>query len=54
MEYIEDHSVFIVNNRSTRSSLIRVTLIFISGRGSATSFVKQGKSESCYNLVENK
>ena len=29
------------------------TLIFISGRGSAISSAKQGKSGSFYNLVEN-
>ena len=29
------------------------TLIFISGRGSATSSAKQGKSGSIYNLVKN-
>ena len=31
-----------------------VTLIFISGRGSAISSAKQGKSGSIYNLVKNK
>ena len=30
-----------------------VTLIFISGRGSAISSAKQGKSGSFYNLVKN-
>ena len=30
------------------------TLIFISGRGSAISSAKQGKSGSIYNLVKNK
>ena len=30
-----------------------VTLIFISGRGSAISSAKQGKSGSIYNLVKN-
>ena len=30
------------------------TLIFISGRGSAISSAKQGKSDSIYNLVKNK
>ena len=30
------------------------TLIFISGRGSAISSAKQGKSGSFYNLVMNK
>ena len=30
-----------------------VTLMFISRRGSAISFAKQGKSGSIYNLVEN-
>ena len=30
-----------------------VTLIFISGRGSAMSSAKQGKSGSVYNLVKN-
>ena len=29
------------------------TLIFISGRGSAISFAKQGKSGSIYYLVKN-
>ena len=29
------------------------TLIFISGRGSAISSAKQGKSGSIYNLVKN-
>ena len=29
------------------------TLIFISGRGSAISSPKQGKSGSIYNLVKN-
>ena len=29
------------------------TLIFISGRGSASSSAKQGKSGSIYNLVKN-
>ena len=29
------------------------TLIFISGRGSAISSAKQGKSGSIYNLVNN-
>ena len=29
------------------------TLIFISGRGSAISSAKQGKSGSSYNLVKN-
>ena len=29
------------------------TLIFISGRGSAFSSAKQGKSGSIYNLVKN-
>ena len=31
-----------------------VTLIFISGRGSAISSTKQGKSGFIYNLVKNK
>ena len=31
-----------------------VTLIFISGRGSAISSTKQGKSGSIYNLAKNK
>ena len=30
-----------------------VTLIFISGRGSANSSAKEGKSGSIYNLVKN-
>ena len=30
------------------------TLIFISGRGSAISTAKQGKSGSIYNLVKSK
>ena len=30
-----------------------ITLIFISGRGSAISSAKQGKSGSIYNLVKN-
>ena len=30
-----------------------VILIFLSGRGSAISSVKQGKSGSIYNLVKN-
>ena len=30
------------------------TLIFISGRGSAISSTKQGKSGSIYNLAKNK
>ena len=30
------------------------TLIFTSGRGSAISSAKQGKSGSVYNLVKNK
>ena len=30
------------------------TLIFISGRGSAISSAKHGKSGSIYNLVKNK
>ena len=30
------------------------TLIFISGRGSAISSAKQGKSGYIYNLVKNK
>ena len=30
------------------------TLIFISGRGSAISTAKQGKSGSIYDLVKNK
>ena len=30
------------------------TLIFISGRGSAISSAKQGKSDSFYNFVKNK
>ena len=30
------------------------TLIFISGRGSAISSAKKGKSGSIYNLVKNK
>ena len=30
-----------------------VTLIFISGHGSAISFAKQRKSDSNYNLVKN-
>ena len=30
-----------------------VTLIFISRRGSAISFAKQGKSGSIYNLLKN-
>ena len=30
-----------------------VTLIFISGSGSAISSAKQGKSGSIYNLVKN-
>ena len=30
------------------------TLILISGRGSAISFAKEGKSGSLYNLVKNK
>ena len=30
-----------------------VTLIFISGHGSAISSAKQGKSGSIYNLVKN-
>ena len=30
------------------------TVIFISGRGSAISSAKQGKSGSVYNLVKNK
>ena len=30
------------------------TLIFISGRGSAVSSAKQGKSGSIYNFVKNK
>ena len=29
------------------------TLIFISGRGSAISSAKQGKSDSIYSLVKN-
>ena len=29
------------------------TLIFISGRGSAISSAKQGKSDSIYNLMKN-
>ena len=29
------------------------TLIFISGRGSAISSAKQGKSGSIYNLIKN-
>ena len=29
------------------------TLLFISGRGSAISSAKQGKSGSIYNLVKN-
>ena len=31
-----------------------LALIFISGRGSAISSAKQGKSGSIYNLVKNK
>ena len=31
-----------------------LTLMFISGRGSAISSAKQGKSGSIYNLVKNK
>ena len=31
-----------------------VTLIFISGRGSAISSGKEGKSSSIYSLVKNK
>ena len=55
-----------INNQkiSTQCGLIRVlldfslsvkaaTLIFISGRGSAISSAKQGKSGSIYNLVKN-
>ena len=34
-------------------SVKAVTLIFISGRGSAISSAKQGKSGSIYNLVKN-
>ena len=30
------------------------TLVFISGRGSANSSAKQGKSSSIYNVVKNK
>ena len=30
------------------------TLIFISWRGSAIAYAKQGKSGSIYNLVKNK
>ena len=30
-----------------------LTLIFLSGRGSAISSAKQGKSGSIYNLVKN-
>ena len=33
-------------------SVKAVTLIFISGRGSAISSAKQGKSGSIYNLVK--
>ena len=34
-------------------SVKAVTLIFISGRGSAISSAKQGKLGSIYNLVKN-
>ena len=34
-------------------SVKAATLIFISGRGSAISSAKQGKSGSIYNLVKN-
>ena len=33
-------------------SVKAVTLLFISGRGSATASAKQGKSGSIYNLVK--
>ena len=34
-------------------TLKAATLIFISGRGSANSSARQGKSGSIYNLVKN-
>ena len=34
-------------------SVKAATLIFISGRGSAISYAKQGYSGSIYNLVKN-
>ena len=34
-------------------TVMAATLIFISGRGSAISSAKEGKSGSIYNLVKN-
>ena len=36
-----------------QTGLKAVTLIFISGRGSAISSAKQGKSGSIYSLLKN-
>ena len=44
---------FTVYNRIFLLSVKAVTLIFISGRGSAISSANQGKSGSIYNLVDN-
>ena len=44
------------NNKILIDFLLSVkagTLIFISGRGSAISSAKEGKSGSVYNLVKN-
>ena len=40
-------------NTTVLLSVKAVTLIFISGRASAISSAKQGKSVSIYNLVKN-
>ena len=48
--FITDVQVLIDFSLSVKAA----TLIFISGRGSAISSAKQGKSGSIYNLVKNK
>ena len=48
-------TVFCTNVLIDFSLTVKVaTLIFISGRGSAISTAKQGKSGSIYNFVKNK
>ena len=52
MLHIEEHQISVCISIDFSLTVKAATLIFISGRGSAISSAKQGKSGSIYNLVK--